>query len=210
MIFVTGADWRFKDIVKQWSKHLDEFNYEYRIYDLGNLGYGVKGHEVEDLNFINDGYYNSIRGKWKSTALWKPAAILDAMANTTDNIVYLDADSYVMKPLDIDFNFDVGVVERTPKPDKDPIKIMMRGNFNAGVLFFRNCPEVRALITEWKERIQETKNDQATLNMLLVRTSLKLKIYPYWYNTNLNNQETVIYHQAGAVKNGKVVRQTYY
>jgi len=97
MILITAADLRFREIAEEWIDHAKKWGYNYSVYDLGNLGFGTKGFEVQDLNFITRGYYNSYHGQWKSTGLHKPAIIGHALNTNADNIGYLDADAFVIK-----------------------------------------------------------------------------------------------------------------
>lgn len=207
MVFLTGADFRFKSIADIWIKHILNLGYGYIIYDLGDLGFGRKGFEETDLNFVTKGYYNSIGGSWKSTGLWKCRIIKDALEGTTDNIVYLDCDAFLIKHISISFeSFDIGVVNREPNPDKDPLKIFLRGNYNAGVIFLSNNKRVKEFILQWEKKQLETKNDQAALSELLKTSDLRVKIFPSEYNSTKSSG--FIYHRTGEFKNGKKIRRS--
>jgi len=207
MIIISGADIRFQKIVKTWKEKIVSFGYRCQVYDLGNLGFGKKGYEETNVNFITQGFYNSIGGHWKSTGLWKPRVILDALNSTDDHIVYLDADAYLLKPIAINFKeFDIGVVERQPCPDKDPTKVLLRGKYNAGVIFFSNNDKVKSFVIEWGKATKKIGNDQAALSFLLERCSLRVKVFHYVYNMNTIQRDTFIFHETGNKKQGVKVR----
>lgn len=214
MIFITGADHRFKEIVKVWINKLSKFSYQYLVYDLGCLGMNaVQGFEEADINFKTKGYYNSISGNWKSTGLWKPKVILDALNRFIfENIVYLDADAFVETPLAINWDFDIGVVKREVTPENVhlyPMKVFLRGDYNAGVIFFANTPQIRQFVVEWAKLTKEIGNDQAALSVLLRKSNLIIRVFPEEYNTNFNTSRAIIYHKTGGKKNGKTIRQSY-
>jgi len=209
MIFVTGANYRFKEIVKEWKSKVSLQGYSFLLYDLGNLNEGIKGLEETDNNFQSLGYYNSLfGGKWKSTALWKPKVILDALNRQTDNIAYLDADAFLMHPIIINYDFDIGVVKRVPNQEKDNIKQMLRGDYNAGVLFLKNSKKVKDFVIKWTVEVYKAQNDQLALNNLLKDSNLKVKVFDEKYNYNTN--KGFIYHQTGNKKNGKKLRSDNY
>jgi hypothetical protein len=208
MIFITGADIRFREIVQEWENKISLFGYNYQIYDLGNLGIGKRGFEETDDNFRTTGYYNSIGGVWKSTGLWKPRVIADAIINTNEDIVYLDADAFLQKPFIINWDFDIGVVQRVENTDCNALKTFMRGKYNAGVIFFRNNDRVKDFIIKWNEEIKIVDNDQAALNKLLDKSNLDIRVFPMEYNTNVLTGRTIIFHETGNKKRGKSFRQS--
>jgi hypothetical protein len=215
MIFITGADRRFLQygIIQEWENCMNKFFCQYEIYDLGGLTFGKKGFEVTDLNFKMHGYYNQDAG-YKTTALHKPIIILDALNSNIDNIVYLDADAFLKKRINPNFDeFDIGVVEREFEDTKhnvdnilSSVKILRKGLYNAGVLFFSNNQKVKGFVKEWIDKTQEVGNDQAALSLLLKEKDLRIKVYDSIYNTRIDNNETYIYHETGGRKNGKSIR----
>lgn len=207
MLFVTGADHRFTNIVSGWIDSITIWGHTYRVYDLGLLGFGIKGCEETDLNFTSRGYYNDIEGKWKSTGLWKPRVIKNVLETTKEDFIYLDADAIVQRDFNIDFSaFDIGVVERVPNPDQDPTKVFLRGQYNAGVIFFRNNDKVKNFVNSWIKKIEETNNDQAALSLLLQEINVDVKVFPKEYNSNTKDERTIIHHHTGSAKFGKQLR----
>lgn len=215
MIFVTGADWRFLDEVQEWRYAIEMWGYKTAVYDLGNLSVcdAIRGFEVKDHNFKLRGWFNCIGGGWFSTGMWKPKVILDAMERFKDEdyIIYNDADTRLQQPINNRFDFDIGVVRREEdrnNMDKNSMKVFLRGNHNAGVIFFRNCPEVKEFVREWEVMKEKYQNDQAGLHMMLMNTELNVKVFPETFNQKTLKRNTVILHVTGGIKNGKVYRAT--
>jgi hypothetical protein len=206
MIVITGADYRFASLLQTWESALQKLGYQYAIYNLGGLDHGIKGFEVTDSNFQTMGYYNSIGGKWKSTGLWKPGVIKHALETLGDNILYLDCDAIIHQALDIRWpEFDVGVCHREPNPDRDPVKVLLRGDFNAGVLLFANNKLTMEIINLWIEEMAKEKNDQLALSNVLRRKACRVRWYPSSWNRNTS--DAVIRHYAGNRKGNTKVRR---
>lgn len=212
MIFVTGADRRFEAIVREWMRCLDMQGYQHRVYDLGNLGFGIKGFEEHDPTFVANGFYNTIGGKWCSTGLWKPRVVDDALAKCSDDLVYLDADAHVRKPVVVNWDeFTIGVAERewinsnkNPNNCKCAIKTMLRGDYNAGVIFFRNEGVTKNFVQDWSAESNKLGNDQLALSHCLNAGKVKLKVFPSAYNSL--SPGAIIQHVTGRKKHGQAVR----
>jgi len=213
MIFITGADWRFLNEAKEWRSLIEKWGYKTAIYNLGHLSIpdAIKGFEVKNNNFITNGWFNCIGGHWFSTGWWKPSVIADALNRFDDNIVYLDADAKLQRPVDeIRFDFDIGVVRRedTPNLDKASIKVFLRGKYNAGVIFFRNCLAIKDFVSKWIEATKKYGNDQAALSMELEKSGFDIKVFEEKYNQKKLKKDTVIQHITGGIKNGRIYRAT--
>jgi hypothetical protein len=197
------------DLAIEWRDNRDAFFCTYSIYDLGGLGFGIKGLEVKDDNFVLNHFYNAINtpngNVYKSTGLHKPAIIRHALeTNAGENICYTDIDTELMQYIEIDFNrFDIAVVEREHE-DRQAVCVGLRGNYNAGVLFFRNCPEVLSFLRAWQSNIDSTlaegRNDQKALSEELEKSDLKILVLPSVYNSSKRDKHTIIYHQTGGKK----------
>lgn len=213
MIFITGADLRFANEVKDWINCIEKWGYNYAVYDLGKLPIkSIKGFEVTDANFVMHGFYNCLGGHWFSTGLWKPRVILDALNRFNDDIIYLDADARLQQPLTFDFNkFDIGIVKREENLnlDKTAVKEFLRGDYNAGVIFLKNCLEIKYFVSEWAIETPKNQNDQATLSILLRKSALRKLILPEQYNMHKLKKNTIVLHQTGGEKHGRVYRATH-
>ena len=217
MIIITAADKRFSRIAESWKSKVQAHGYEYRIYDLGGLGYGIPGFAVPNSKLQMLGRYNDADGAWASTGWHKPKIILDALEKTGDNILYLDADAVPACRFSVDFTkWDVGVVKRESNNDihKLPEKIARRGKYNAGVLFFTNNNLTRAFVKKWFEYMwsmpESERNDQLALNQCLDRIAVMVHVFGTEWNTNKKSKETIIYHESGRLKNGIAYRPKSY
>jgi hypothetical protein len=219
MIFITGADHRFDDIVREWVKRVTRWHYKYAVANLGSLSLpeAVSGFEVTDRNYVNKGYFNSRDGKKKSTGLWKWPWIKFMLESQPDDAVYLDADARLCLPLLIDFKMlDVGVVGReiiTAAPMSPSMRDALDWQRNAGVMFFSNNEKVRvfvnAVVKEIERQGNDTANDQAIFNQLLGKSDLRVKVFPTNFNTEKLTPKTIIWHKTGGKKYGKTLRQSY-
>jgi hypothetical protein len=205
MVFIAGANHRYRDLANIWVNKLAIHNYSYIIYNLGGLGYGKSDFEEADTNFQTLGYYNYVMmdGKWKSTGLFKPRIVLDALESQNDNVVYLDVDAFVMQPILIDWDFDIGMCKRVPSPsadyDNQIVRNLIRGNYNAGVIFLKNNEKVKDLVKQWQRKTVEAGNDQVALNLLLNNSILNIKVFGEEYNHPFD-KGGIIYHPTGKQK----------
>lgn len=100
--------------------------------------------------------------KPKREYLWnqKPLCILDCVGRINENLIYIDADAFLIKKLNGLFKtkFDIGV---TAIINKEILKkkedIVMDSHINAGVLFFlADSEKVKLFIKEWIKEINKT------------------------------------------------------
>jgi hypothetical protein len=173
MIILIAADWRFKTSAVYLKESAERFGYKVETYDLGNLGYGLP-YDTRNDNFINNGYYcvaNEIIG-WKSKGWHKPNIILECLKTAKETVVYMDADTVLLSPIDeITGSYDIGVTVRRSNEGQARI-----GSINAGVVFFN--PGSIDLVRAWVDLTVGYSNDQKALNELYQRHKYRFKTFP--------------------------------
>ncbi len=179
MILVTAANKKFAPFVKKSIDQAEKLGYTYRIYDLGDLGFGIP-FPIQDSHFKTHGYYSTIHKTWKTKALHKPDIIMDALS-LGEFVVYLDADAVVIDEIDeVIGNYDVGVtIRRSGELENEPLpahKTIM-GQINAGVIFFNPTENTKKFVKEWKILTEKVKNDQLALNQIN-KSNIKLQKFP--------------------------------
>lgn len=110
------------------------FGYETVVYDAGGLGYGtpIPNVPVPDVKVPYPDRF--------SVCMRKPYVILDALEKTSETVVYLDADAFIVKAIDDieDDQFDVGLTYKGAK-----------ARINAGVCFFKNTDRSKIFVENW-------------------------------------------------------------
>ena len=140
MIIVSLADAAYRPRLLVSMRQSQKFGYDTVPYNMGGLGFG-KTHIVStDVDAL------AVRPKSKIT-MSKPGILLDAFDETEETIVYLDADAFIVKPIDeIDSDdYDIGV---TYKGGEKTTYI------NAGVIFIRHTDKARTFLEMWMEEIR--------------------------------------------------------
>lgn len=220
MKIVTAANIKYKEIVKDLLTTLKQFNYDYLVYDLGGLGIGIPYKELDE-SFQKNGYYNILDGYWKTRAIFKPKIIKHTFKNNNNELlIWMDADTLLKKSLiNMEENYDVGLVVR--KEFKwmscSPRSNQRMGRYNAGVLFFNPTDKTEMFVDEWLKTTLRVENDQMALNMILnkyikfhhndilpkLSLPFNLKEFPYIYNDENCNEDTIIHHLKGNKKLNK-------
>ena len=143
----------YRDHALSLKQSLDDFN----------LNYCFK--EVEDA------------GYWEANTRIKPHFILECLESfPTKNILYLDADALVKKPLDY-FNHitaDVAFYKTKGMPG-------MSHDYLASTMFFRNTPNTVTLVKQWiAEQVdgKRTQVDQDSLDVAMDKLSDTLTVEP--------------------------------
>ena len=143
----------YRDHALSLKQSLDDFN----------LNYCFK--EVEDA------------GYWEANTRIKPHFILECLESfPTKNILYLDADALVKKPLDY-FNHitaDVAFYKTKGMPG-------MSHDYLASTMFFRNTPNTVKLVKQWiAEQIngKRTQVDQDSLDLAMDKLANTVTIEP--------------------------------
>lgn len=165
------------------------------MYDLGGLGFGTPM-AVSNTTFVKSGYYKVMNpdSGWCSRALHKPEVIRRTEFDGV--MVYMDADAFPVAPInEIEaHDFDIGVTVRDKNEEYGKM-----GRINAGVIFFRNTPGMKAFLKKWSSLTENLGNDQIALNRTIETGTYKVtefptRIYNYYYFPERPGPEVKIYH----------------
>lgn len=174
MILVSLADAAFKDRVLFSMDQAKKFGYDMKVYDMGELGFGKKFEPPRGLSSLP----LSHRAKM---CMVKPYVMLDALDNTNETVVFLDADAFLVKSIDdIETDdYDVGVTYKGGE---------RRTYINSGVVFFKQNVNARDFLYQWIERIADAD------------TMLK-KVFPHQMGDQIFLNDLVFSH----VQKGKLL-----
>jgi hypothetical protein len=206
-IIVTAADGKevWKTLTHRFIASAGGY-YDMRIYDLNHLDIiGAVPWQVSNQTFLQEGYYNIIGDKWKSTAHHKPGICVDARSKCKGRpIIYCDAEVVLKYHFDLDWNFDLAYAERNRfERENNQLRKDYLGDFNAGVLYFNATPMADALLMEWLKTLYSMpmtiRNDQQALKLTLQKFggNLKIKVLPEIYNSRGDGDDVIIWHPAG-------------
>ena len=151
---VIAGNKRFKPYVEYAVKSSAIAGYTTKVYDLGDLGYGMP-------------FKGKVGNERNAKIPCKPEIIQHAMKTIApgDWIAWCDADAVIKKRFDeIKGMYDIGVTMRQPKASPHDMPI------NAGIVFCCKTPKMEAFLEEWVRRCQEADSDQAVLNSLIPLT----------------------------------------
>ncbi len=213
MRIIVAADKSFREMAKFAIKKVEEFGYIPLIYDLGGLGIGKK-FEVTRAE---------IAEKMQGIMLtpFKPRLIADALKGTGGHIIWIDTDAFIIKPIVLTDDFDVGVMMRRQSERGRSSFPDITGYLNAGVIFFKGTEKAREFVREWEKKTLELGSDQHALNELVrevtdlteydkifVRGGVRIKVfrcdeYNYYYLEEGVSDEARILHFKGG-------RRSYY
>lgn len=196
MLIISGANYRFKFFAKKLKNQCEKLKYDYKIYDLGGLGFG-ENFQIDDYNFKTFGYYEVVNEStgWCSRALHKPELILKS--NYQGTIAYMDADAMPVQRFDEieNYNYDIGITVRGPSET-----CLKLGRINAGVVFIKNTSKKEQFLEEWRRLTIELKNDQIALNRIVENNKkynikeFPASIYNYYYFPKNPSKKVKIYH----------------
>ena len=180
MNIVTASDSTFIEILNSTVPANERMGHKPVIYDVGGLGYG-KPFQVQDEYMgwgRNRDPETPERLRFVGICPWKPAVILQALEDTNDDVLWLDADAWVIRPLELGDDFDVAVTMRRPHEWGRTEWPELYGFLNSGFVFIRNTILGRLFCKMWIEEIPLTKSksDQNALNNI-VRHSTDLREY---------------------------------
>jgi nucleotide-diphospho-sugar transferase len=179
--FLLAANHRLKTVAQRCVRSLDDLDYRRTVFDLGGLGFG-ESFPVEDPTFQAEGYYPTHFTKWHSRAMHKPRLILNFLPKVKDFLVYLDADTFVRRPIgEIEGDYDVGVTVRRLYEQRQAVL----GRVNAGVVFLNRTAAAFKFVERWVAETEKAGNDQVALNKLVDRGGLRIRLFPTdiynWY-----------------------------
>lgn len=147
-MIITAGDIKFKRFVDKNKEQAERLGLDMKVYDLGGLGYGEK---VD----VREG---DLDGKAFPPCIFKIEIIRRSFPG---NVMFLDGDAILQKPLDIQWDFDIGVTVRRNWRDGAV------GKINAGVMFFADNDRTREFLDLWEETAIELNGDQHAINELL-------------------------------------------
>jgi hypothetical protein len=211
MKFITAANVRYKAIVEDCIKSVRSLGFDIVVYDLGGLGFG-KPFTVTSEQFHNEGEYeNTTRrcfGIRKTRALFKPSVVKDAVTDfPNEALVWIDADTLLLKEMHLETGgYDVAVALRSKEEMEKTRKLMCNGMgglakyqgfHNAGFIVFQPTPLAREFVNHWEALTEKVGNDQLALNVLIETDEAAIKVLPHEYNSELQTNETILYHMKG-------------
>ena len=183
MIIITACNKNYWEYAKRLQKRAKDLGYQCLIYDLDKIHYP-------------DNLPKGLRiGKrtYEPKSQWKPYLIRKSLKTYKDDIVWLDADTQIIKPLDIDWNFKVAVTLRRDKArfssDVGPFA-HISGYLNAGVIFFRK--DSIEFADEWIKEMSNTTSgsDQEGLNRMVFNYNDTMEIGKEYHGIKiLSNEE---------------------
>jgi len=192
MLILTAADKKFQKYVDASKKQAEKFGYKFLAYDLNGTEFPREDGVLKNL--------------------WKFPVIYDAFKNTTDKIVWMDADALLWNTIDLEWDFDVGVTVRRQKEmvnGEDPL--------NSGVMFFNRTEDAGDFLLELS--FKDGKTDQTVVsdavrevtefteyNKIVERKGAKIKLLKtdryncYYFNEKLNREDNRILHFKGNMR----------
>lgn len=187
-------------------KVLTAYNNAYRelgsecVASANEFGYDTVVHQISDsfqVEKMSDGY--------TSMAVFKPQVIYDALKAYNEPILWLDADTEMLKQPDFGDmkEFDIAVAVRKKQHEVVFDRASYRqGWYNAGVILLNNTDITIRFMELWKYLTAWKRNDQLSLNILLsghfphfYNDPIRIKKLPYTYNDSEPDDNTIIHHK---------------
>ena len=218
-MIITAATQSYSKILELSTAQNKKLGYNPYIYNINNtMKYGHQFLISEFLNIfggdikINPGLFGSIP--------YKPMLIKKSLKLGSENITWMDADAFAIKPFDTVYNddFDLAVTMREQYERGVDVPIFT-GLLNAGVCFFKNTRGTEKFLDMWINELWKTMyfSDQEALNRLILQCCtleedcynkifnldrikikiLKTKEYNYYYFPNKPKESTKILHLKG-------------
>lgn len=208
MKILTAGNLKFKRMIEDSVKKIEQFGYEPVVYDLGDLGFGKK---------INVSPTDLIRTEKPIACVFKPYMFKKCLTKCKEGevIVYLDGDAFLLQKIDefeID-DYDIAVTVR--KEAKQYITHPYMGAVNAGVIVFRKNKATMKFIEKLIKVVIDEQNDQVGLNICLKeyidlekigqvikKNNLRVKLLPgdIYNNYYTDISKAKIRHLKGTIK----------
>ncbi len=118
------------------------------------------------------------RGHWEANTRIKPEFLLDCLHRFQDmNLLYLDADAVVKKPLDYfdDISEDLAIYTTSKAVEG------MSHDFLTGTIFIKNNPMGKLLLEKWvqaQSNAKQTQVDQDSIETAIYQLQDKISILP--------------------------------
>lgn len=197
--FITVADKNYYIFINHSAKKISKFYpiSTFYIYDWGFTTnqkkllneYGIrKIVDWKDKLDLEGGYkkiiseyegYRPLRDVRKNEYLYiqKPVCILDCAKKIEENLIYIDADAFLINDINEIFeqDFDIGVTLNDSKDIEQTKRIGIYAPLNAGIIFFKTSSALIQLFAqEWLKKIKKTKRvwiEQSALALLISRNN---------------------------------------
>ncbi|MFT5006865.1 MAG: hypothetical protein ACI8YI_002495 [Paracoccaceae bacterium] len=174
--FLVCADAGFFHFLPSLEKNIFDHQGAYPvIYDIGMTKDQIAQLKSEVIKITPpEGYKRtSASGAIKTTH--KPRCIKHFLKHSDQDVLYVDADVVVLEPIEHD-DFLGGDIAVTPRHPKEMLskKPYLNGTLNAGVIFFRNTPDVISFIDVWESECGiDDKSDQMALSDVVQDADIK-------------------------------------
>ncbi len=146
---LTASDHTYKDIVQKNIENCKKFGHKIVVYDLGELGFGIKKETSE-----ND--FNIHQGTKIKQISFKPEVIFETIKEN-ENVMWVDGDAYVNRKIDFPFDFDLGFTARQSIHRDRDVKFI-----NSGVIMINSNTNTCEFVKEWLKNRKPT--DQRFIN----------------------------------------------
>ena len=195
---MTCGDSRYFHFLKNFEQNIAErYGFFPLIYDLG-LTVEQKNELKSPLKKITvPPLFNQKNSSNYIKAIHKPLCIKDCLSSSSKDVLYLDADTISISPLDSEIfkGCDIAITPRHPKERKPSYYV--NGLLNSGVIFFRNNESVLNFITVWDDFCQrsDTTDQKALSDILALQIDILGKKGAYkWNDLNILLLDTEIYN----------------
>lgn len=154
-----------------------------------------------DVSAIEGWFLEIIRVSFESTGLIRKAELFSHLTNKYDSYLLLDSDTVVLEDISLGFEkasqFGIAAAPAFPYSldaffnftevmKKEGIQEKGQLQYNSGVIFFNNSPEVRAVMELWKtlalKHQKLLKNDQPYLSLAMEMLDFNPYTLPITYN----------------------------
>jgi hypothetical protein len=173
MQIITAIDKNFQDIHRLTKQANIKLGYKVHVYAL-SVERTYLGRELPEFPDCVPFHISEREAARMSMSCWKPRLIKHALTEFEDDLVWMDADAFAIRPFDdvFDGSFDIGVTMRRPEErgrSKTPIAF---GFLNAGVIFVTNTSlGSRNFLAKWASMTVSAVVDQESLNKLVLEAT---------------------------------------
>ncbi len=155
VIITSAADHNYEALALAWRESVFKFGHEERMYNLGGLSFGVPIEEVLDRKpQTHSEIYHA-----------KPACMQHAREVCSGTVVWLDADSVIVNPIEDTDDYDIGF--RAKPRSRKSIKL------KAGAVYMRDTEGCRKFLNMWLSYMDSLavrpRGDQSPMNALISR-----------------------------------------
>jgi hypothetical protein len=180
-MIVTAANAKHKVFLQRLIGSLEKFGYEYQVYDLGGLGFGIPYETSEsDLAEV------------MPDASFKPKVVLDAFKKF-GKVIWIDSDAYLVDRID-DFKGNAVTIRKEKDTDERCRWI------NSGVVSVETLEFAEA----WVAETNAVGGDQLALNNLYDKGGLYTYPCEVYNNFYKDKSKAKIIHEKGNEKYARI------